>query len=743
MTPGPLKTVVEVLTRALLIASRRGDLTVATIIMVAVVMMIVPLPTPVVDTLITANIAASVLILLVAFYISEPLELSALPSVILVATLFRLAITITTARLILLQADAGEIINAFGNFVVGGNIAVGLIIFLIITVAQFVVITKGAERVAEVAARFSLDALPGKQMSIDSDLRGGDIDQAEARRQRRRLGQESHLYGAMDGAMKFVRGDAIASLVIILVNLIGGLSIGSIQHGLSLSAAAETYSLLTVGDGLVAQIPALLVSVAAGTVVTRVASTDRLDLGTEMSRQLLGDSRALFLGAVIMGGLAFIPGFPVPAFLALGAALAAGGYWSYRQRAALTPPSSSRLVGEGQHTIIASETKPEMPAASGEGAKPARYRIAACVGRELSGRVTPESFTDQVAQVRHRLTADLGVEPPAAELRVDQAMEPNHFRLELEGVPVVEGDIPAGCLLVESDPVDLELLAIPFEAAPRVDGRRAAMWVDEQHQAALAAAGIEFCAPTGVLAKWLAHMMRRYATQFIGIQETRDILVRTDKDYPELMKEVQKITTLQRIAEILRRLLDEGVPVTNMRLILEALLEWGPREQDTIVLVEYVRMALRRQICFRCADRNRVIVAYMLERGIEEALRSAVRPTAVGAFLSISDAAARPIVDRIRQTFAAAPETLPVVLTSMDVRRHVRNLLVRHDLDVSVLSYQELAPEFSVQPLASVGGSEEKEATALAMESRPELARVDMGRPERTAVPGKAAVEAR
>jgi type III secretion protein V len=745
-------TVIDTLTRALVVASRRGDLTIATLVLVAVVMMIVPLPTPVVDTLITANIAASVLILLVAFYIGEPLELSALPSVILIATLFRLAITITTARLILLQADAGEIINAFGSFVVGGNVAVGLVIFVIITVAQFVVITKGAERVAEVAARFSLDALPGKQMSIDSDLRGGDIDQTEARRQRRRLGQESHLYGAMDGAMKFVRGDAIAGLVIIVVNLIGGLAIGTMQHGMSLSTAAETYPLLTVGDGLVAQIPALLVSVAAGTVVTRVASTDRLDLGTEISRQLLGDPRALFLGAAIMAGLAFIPGFPVPAFLALGAALAAAGYWSHRQRvttAAAISPYPSRLAGDGRggeaQRDLKGETKQAVPpsVSSGDVAKPARYRIAACLGRGLAGRVMPESFSEQVAQVRHRLTADLGIEPPPVELRVDQAIEPHHFRLELEGVPVVEGDIPADCLLVESDPVDLELLAIPFEVGPRIDSRRAAMWVDERHQATLAGAGIEFFAPTGVLTRWLSQMLRRYATQFIGIQETRELLVRTDKDYPELMKEAQKITTLQKIAEVLRRLLDENVPINNMRLILEAVVEWGPREQDTVLLVEYVRIALRRQICFRCADRNRVIVAYMLERGVEEALRSSVRPTSVGAFLSISDAAARPIVERIRRTFAAAPDTLPVVLTSMDVRRHVRNLLVRHDLDVSVLSYQELAPEFSVQPLASVAGSPEKEAIGLAAEPQLEWGRLDVGHPDRGITPGKAAVEAR
>jgi type III secretion protein V len=613
-------TVIDGLSRALMVASRRGDLTIAILVLVAIIMMIVPLPTPVVDTLITANIAASVLILLVAFYIGEPLELSALPSVILIATLFRLAITITTARLILLQADAGEIINAFGSFVVGGNIAVGLVIFVIITVAQFVVITKGAERVAEVAARFSLDALPGKQMSIDSDLRGGDIDQAEARRQRRRLGQESHLYGAMDGAMKFVRGDAVASLVIIVVNLIGGLAIGSMQHGLSLSAAAETYSLLTVGDGLVAQIPALLVSVAAGTVVTRVASADRLDLGTEISRQLLSDPRALFLGAVIMVGLAFIPGFPVPAFLALGVALAGGGYWSHRQRATMAAAApqlaGAGKVGEAQRSLK-SETKRAVPqsAPSSDVAKPARYRIAACLGRELAGRVMPESFGEKAAQARHHLAVELGIEPPPVELRVDQGIEPDHFRLELEGVPVVEGGIPAHCLLVESDPVDLELLGIPFEAAPRIDSRRTAMWVEERHQATLAAAGIEFFAPTDMLARWLAQMLRRYATQFIGIQETRELLVRTDKEYPELMKEVQKVTTLQKIAEILRRLLDENVPINNLRLILEAVVEWGPREQDTVLLVEYVRIALRRQICFRCADRNRVIVAYMLERG--------------------------------------------------------------------------------------------------------------------------------
>jgi type III secretion protein V len=705
------------ITRALVIASGRGDLAIAAIVLVAVVTMIVPLPTPLVDVLITANIAASVLILLIAFYITEPLDLSALPSLILIATLFRLAITISTARLILLQADAGEIISAFGSFVVGGNIAVGLVVFAIITVAQFVVITKGAERVAEVAARFTLDALPGKQMSIDGDLRGGDIDRAEARRQRGRLIRESHLYGAMDGAMKFVRGDAVAGIVIIAVNLIGGLAIGSMQHGLSLSQAVETYSLLTVGDGLVAQIPALLVSVAAGTVVTRVGTAEKLDLGTEILQQLTGDPRALFLAGAILLVLAWIPGFPWPAFVVLAGLFAAAGYVAQRQRAASAAAQTAteaapKLTSEGGQAGL-----PQPAAGTGVAATQARYGLTVRLGPELGQRVQPEYFSRETARVRQALAADLGMELPAVELCVDERLEPHHFKIELEGVPVLDADIPADSLLAESEAVDLELLAIPYAEGPSIGNRRAAMWVEQQYQPALAAAGIEALTPAQVLAKWLSHTLRRYATQFIGIQETREILLQTEKDYPELMKEVHKIATLQKIAEILRRLLDENVPVSNLRLILEALVEWAPREQDTIQLVEYVRIALRRQICFRCADRNRVIVAYMLERSVEETLRSGVRSTAVGAFVSVPDAAARPIIERIKQAVAAAQDKLPVVLTSMDVRRHLRSLLVRNDLDVTVLSYQELAPEFNVEPLAEPVVATHKESIGVAAQA--------------------------
>src|SRR3954452_24466278 len=320
------------LARALVYLSGRTDLIVATLMLVALVVIIIQLRASRVAGLIAVNISITILILLVVFYIAQPVQFSSFPSVILIATLFRLAITITTSRLILLQADAGEIVSAFGTFVVGGDIAVGMVIFLIITIAQFVVITKGGERVAEVAARFTLDALPGKQMAIDNDMRSGDIDQAEASRLRKMLESESHLFGSMDGALKFVKGDAIASILVIMVNLIGGMIVGSLKHGMTIGAAAETYSLLSVGDGLVAQIPSLFVSVAAGVLVTRVSSDS--DMGPEIAGQLFVEPRALVMGSVILVGMAFVPGFPAVAFLILAALLGATGYMTGRRRAA-------------------------------------------------------------------------------------------------------------------------------------------------------------------------------------------------------------------------------------------------------------------------------------------------------------------------------------------------------------------------------------------------------------------------
>ncbi|WP_192362442.1 type III secretion system export apparatus subunit SctV [Mesorhizobium mediterraneum] len=693
-------TVSERLLHFLAKLSRRSDLVIAVLMLVAVVMMLIPLPTFLVDILITANIAVSVLILLASFYVSHPLQFSSLPSVILIATLFRLAITITTTRLILLQADAGEIVSAFGTFVVGGSIAVGLVIFLIITVAQFIVVARGAERVAEVAARFTLDALPGKQMSIDAELRNGDIDQAEARRLRQQLERESQLFGAMDGAMKFVKGDVIAGIVIILVNLIGGFAIGTLQHDMSLGDAAATYSLLTVGDGLVAQIPALLVAVAAGTMVTRVGSADGTsDLGRQITSQLLRDSRALALAAVIMVGLAIVPGFPSIVFLILGACFGAGAYAINRRTA-----RESELKDIGQAGMAEQPGNPAL-SANPVGTLPSSYRIVVRFGTELGRSIPEPEFARLADGVRRELFGDLGVDVPAIGLQVDEMLSARGMRIDLEGAPILDAEIPADRVLVEADPTNLDLLDVTYEKGSAIAGQRKFMWVDDRHISALKEAGFAFSTPAQTAAKWTGNALRLYAGHFVGIQETRRLLSDMEPDYADLVRQAQEIVPLQKIAEVLRRLVGENVPIRNLRLILEALIEWGQREQDVVMLTECIRTSLKRQISFRFAGRSNIIAAYVLQRSAEDILRNAVQSTSTGTFLNLSDDAAQALVTEIERALSQnATDVSPVVLAAMDVRRHMRSLLTHNAIELPVLSFQELAQEFNVQPLATIAG---------------------------------------
>jgi type III secretion protein V len=695
------------LARALIYLSGRTDLIVAILMLVAIIMIIIPLPTWLVDGLIAVNIMLSMLVLLVVFYIARPVEFSSFPSVILILTLFRLAITITTARLILLQADAGEIVSAFGNFVVGGDIAVGMVVFLIITIAQFVVITKGGERVAEVAARFTLDAMPGKQMAIDNDMRSGDIDQAEANRLRRALERESQLFGSMDGALKFVKGDAIASILVILVNLIGGMIVGSLKHGMTVGTAAETYALLSVGDGLVAQIPSLFISVAAGTLVTR-ASGDS-DMGTEIAGQLFVEPRALMMGSVILVGMAFVPGFPSVAFLILAAILGVTGYFTGRRRAAQEAAARNAPVKRAAGAAAGTAAQPSQVGSTAQdpaklaGPPASDAALVVWISSELASAVPPEGFAELTDQARAELLNDLGIEIPSIALEVDPTLAQDRFRIDLEGTPVIEGMVPPEGLLVDDDPAHLELLEIPYRQELPLINYRPALWVERSHAETLLQAGVAFALPAQILARCLIQMLYRRAGSFVGIQETRKLLTKIQSNYADLVKEAEKIAPLQKLAEILRRLVDENVPVRNMRAILEAVVEWGQREQNVVLLVEYVRVALGRQICFRCADRDRVIAAYMLERSVEDMLRSAQRQTAAGTYMNLTEEATQPLINEIARALAeAASDAKPVVLTSMDVRRVTRHLLTRSNIYVPVMSYQELAPEFNVQPLGSL-----------------------------------------
>lgn len=670
------------------------DLMVAAVLLLAIAMMILPMPLWLVDLFIGFNLGFAVLVLMVSLYVLTPLDFSSLPGIILISTVFRLALAITTTRLILSEAEAGEIIRTFGEFVIGGNVIVGLVVFLIVTLVQFIVIAKGAERVAEVAARFTLDALPGKQMAIDAEVRNGDIDQAEARRRRGSLESESQLYGAMDGAMKFVKGDAIAGLVVIAVNLIGGIAIGTLSRGLSFGSAIHEYSLLTIGDALISQIPALLLSLTAGTVVTRVTGDKQVNLGRDIVGQLAASSRALRLSAVVLLGMGLIPGFPTPVFLVLALAFGA----------------ASLVKNPGSRESPAARSAASGPNASGAPAV-AGIRRAAVPGEvpvielrlapPLADMIDESQLSFHIDRLRTQLCARLGILIPEAIVTRDDALAEVRYRVDIEGVPVEEGEARPDDLLVVDDLANLELLDIPFE---RAQGSQRAAWVSIAHAPALRDAGIGRHSVEEVMALKLRDIVARYASRFIGIQETRGLLARIEAGYADLVKEVLRTVPVPRVADVLRRLVDEGVCVNNARLVLEALAEWGEKESNVVLLAEYVRAALKRQICHSHANAHRVVMAYVLEREAEDVVRGAIRDTAVGPYLVLDERSGEQLLAQFRRLAAdsAASEVRPVVLASMDVRRYVRGYVVRNGLDIAVLSYQDLAGDFTVHPVGSI-----------------------------------------
>ena len=668
------------------------DIAVALVVILAIAMMILPMPHVVVDTLIAFNLGFAVLLLMVALYVLSPLEFSSLPGIILISTVFRLAITITTARLILAEGDAGDIIRTFGEFVISGNLIVGFVVFLIITLVQFIVIAKGAERVAEVGARFTLDALPGKQMAIDAELRNGDIDQAQARARRSTLERESQLYGAMDGAMKFVKGDAIAGLVVIAVNMIGGLAIGTLTRGMSLGQALHEYTLLSIGDALISQIPALLLSLTAGTIVTRVTGGRDIALGRDIAEQLVSDPRALRLAAAVLLGMAAIPGFPAPIFLILALVFAAG---SFRLKA--RPDPAAVKAAEEEEAEPARATKPALPAE----VVPVMLNLAPGLVESLDA----EALAKSIARIRSAVSSDLGVLIPEVGATVDPMLAEGEFRLDVEGVPVETGHVRPDQLVLDDDVANLELAGIPFT---REEGTGAPVWIAVEHGAALDEAGIGHLDAAGIVGARVRATLMRHTGRFVGIQETRALLARMETGYGDLVKEVLRSVPVPRIAEVLRRLLDEGIPMRNTRILLESLAEWGEREQNVMLLTEYVRSGLKRQICHRHANAHKVVAAYVLERETEETIRRAVRDTAVGPYLVLEERASEALLSQMRRVQESAGSRTgeeagrPVLLASMDIRRFVRGFLFRNGVEIAVLSYQDLADEFTVQPVGSI-----------------------------------------
>ncbi len=676
---------IDSLHRGLAAIGKRQDLVVVILVVTAILMMILPLPTWLVDALIGLNIASAVLLLMMALYLRDPLEFSTLPSIILITTIFRLALSITTTRLILLQADAGEIIESFGQFVIAGELIVGLVVFLIITIVQFVVITKGSERVAEVAARFQLDALPGKQMSIDSDLRTGDLDAGKARLARGRLEQESRFFGAMDGAMKFVKGDAIAGLVIVAVNLIGGIAIGMTRKGMTAGEAVDVYSLLTVGDGLAAQLPALFVSLAAGSVITRV-STDRSEtLGADIARQMTSSRFALRIAGVIVLLLMIVPGFPWPVFLVLGLGLLAFGY-ADRLRA---------LLPREGHSV--------RPTSLAQRDGPCSLRIAP---RIIAGGddalVRLQTVLDRRADT---VSDEVGVEIPPVRLSIGPELPSGAMRFEIDGIVAETVTLDPAQSLVIADPESLSIAGIDYREVNTP--LKAPLFSVTASPDTLSDAGLSPVPPADLLVEIADTLHRRYAHESVGVPEVRAYLSEASAQHPDLVAEVRELVPMPALAEVFRRLIEEGVPLRQSRRVLAALAEWSAREKAPAVLADYVRTALDRQICEAVADERGIIAAYLLGPDVEDALRGGIRQTSAGEYLALDDDGAARLAETIKRSMRVPlhghGQSVPVLLTSLDIRRFVRRLMVGNGMaDVPVLSYLDLSSDAAVVPITTI-----------------------------------------
>jgi len=686
---------------------RYGDIYMAAIIVSVLALFIIPVPFWVLDTLIAVNLTISVVLLMMSLYVRNALAISTFPSLLLITTLFRLSLSITSTRMVLVDGYAGEIIFTFGKFVVSGNFVVGAVIFLILLIVQFIVITKGAERVAEVTARFTLDAMPGKQMSIDADMRAGVADMKEAQRRRNVLEKENALFGAMDGAMKFVKGDAIATMIIVAINIVAGLCIGIFQRGDPIKKAVETYSILTIGDGLVSQIPALLISITAAIIITRITTEEDQGLGSDIFGQVMAVPKAILIGGVVVFALGLIPGFPKIEFFVLSFGLLLVGYLLRRRMEALEAKQkgSSALTGrvDGKPS---SPSPPGSPDSSPHEDDSFSITVPVLVeaDNEIRDILDPEALNRQLILVRRALYLDLGVPFPGIHLRYNGRDEGGSYRILLQEVPMSEGLLRRGYLYVRESVDNLRPFGLAEEPVEHPVDRREAFWVKETELDRLKVIGSSHMDAPQLLSYHISLVLKRYASDFIGIQEVRGLLTQMEGEYGEIVREVQRVMTPQRIAEVLQRLVQEDVSVRNLKSIFQGLIEWAPKEKDTLLLTEYVRLSLKRYISHKHSAGQNVLVAYLLDPALEETIRKAVRQTSAGSFLALEPATAKAFVDKVRTKLGdvAMRDRMPVLLTSMDVRRYVRKLIEIELPDLAVLSHQELTDDINIQPLGRI-----------------------------------------
>ncbi|MHC4392106.1 MAG: type III secretion system export apparatus subunit SctV [Planctomycetota bacterium] len=679
------------------ILTRYADVLLATAIIVIVGLMLVPLPTALLDILLTANIAIGLTILLTALYIAEPVKLSSFPTILLVATMFRLSLSIASTRLILADAYAGEVILSFGQFVAKGNLVVGFVVFVIITVVQFLVIAKGSERISEVAARFTLDAMPGKQMSIDADLRAGAFDLDTARNKRRALARESQFYGSMDGAMKFVKGDTIAGLVITAVNILGGLVIGITMRNMSASEAVEIYTLLTIGDGLVSQISALLVSTSAGMITTRVVGAEEGEgnLGQEIGEQLLDQPKAIMISGSFLAVMGLFTPLPTVPFLIVAGALGVAGYGIHytRLRAGDGPVAVAGDDEAGDDGEIAITACP-VPVVLELSQSLSTHMVSTDDGRE---------FMNKLTAMRHQLYAQLGMRFPGVRLRTNRPVGEHGWVVRIFNVPMFRGEADPSKGFAQDPPAKFMGLDAQKVTDP-VTGRDASL-ISMKEAEKVAKFGSALRPIDDYVGMHLASALKRHAADFLGVQETQALLDEVGKAIPALVKEVvPKLVPLTSLTEVLQRLVQEEVSIRDFRAIMQSLARWGQVEKDPATLAEYVRSDLKQQISFAFSRNGKELTVYLLDPKIESSIRSAIQRTAQGSYLALDPDTARKIMAAARKSLGNLPASAsrPLILTAVDVRRYLKKLLELDLPQVVVLSYQEISPLLTVQPVGRI-----------------------------------------
>jgi flagellar biosynthesis protein FlhA len=671
------------------------DLSILVGIIGVVLMMVVPIPTWLLDVLLVLNISAALMIMLIAMNTTDALHFSIFPTLLLVTTVFRLALNVSTTRLILRDHNAGHVVDTFGHFVAGGELAIGFVVFLILVVVQFIVITKGSERVAEVAARFTLDAMPGKQMSIDADLNAGMINEQQARERREKIEKEADFYGAMDGASKFVKGDAIASIIIVLINLIGGFIIGMAVHGMSINEAIDTYSILSIGDGLVSQIPALLISTATGIIVTRAASDN--NLAEDLSGQMFRYPRLLYIVAGTVAMLGLLTPIPILTTFPYAAILAIAGY-RLQKNLDLRKQEEQQMVEEKEIEEVRS---PESVISLLQ-VDPIEFEFGYGL-IPLADTQQGGDLLDRIIMIRRQCALEMGLIVPVIRIRDNIQLKPNEYVIKMKGNMVAHGELLLNHYLAMSPGFDDESIT-GIETREPAFGLPA-LWIDEAMKERAELAGYTVVDPPSVVATHLTEVIKKHAHELIGRQETKALVDSVKETYPALVEElVPSIMGLGEIQKVLSKLLKEKISIRDLVTIFETLADYGRYTKDPEVLTEYVRQSLSRQITQQFASQSEPLKVITVSPQVEKKIVESVQQSDQGSYLAMDPASTQSIyqklTEQVNRLIQAGQQ--PIILTSPQVRMYLRQLLERSMQDIPVLSYSELEPNIEVQSVGVV-----------------------------------------